>query len=211
MEATNIAYISIGDCCQTADQLRRFFGVDNSQFFDWLITPSQALEAFNAPEEAYFQPGNWTANEKKDAIEDKGTGIIYHHQFRTDDDHVIILDDVDAQLDNARQKFMYLRDKTITTMQEADQVYLLRYEWVSHAEAARERFAQIRQIFGQYSENISIVIASPNASEEILDGPDRLVKILDGPTWGGDDASWHRIFSMIGATKPREQGAFAGE
>ncbi len=40
MEAARIAYISIGDCCQTADQLRRYFGVDNSQFFDWLITPS---------------------------------------------------------------------------------------------------------------------------------------------------------------------------
>ncbi|WP_343546303.1 hypothetical protein [Sphingobium yanoikuyae] len=177
----------------------------HSQFFDWLITPSPALEAFNAPEEEYFQSGNWEANEKKDAIEDKGTGIIYHHQFKTDDDHVIILDDVDAQLDNARQKFMYLREKTIRTMQEADQVYLLRYEWVSHAAGAQERFTQIRRIFGRYSDSISIVIASPNATEEILDGPDRLVKIIDGPTWGGDDASWNRIFSMIGAAKPAEQ------
>jgi len=198
MIAPKVAYVSIGDCCQTAYQLRRYFGSSDALFFDWLITPAAALAAFELPPEAYFQVDNWHFNVEKASIEDDGTGLIYHHQFDTDENHDIILDKVNGQLDNARSKFMYLREKTRNYLREADFVYLFRYEWISNGALAQERFSQIRQIFGRYNSNISVVIASPNATEDLVFGKDRLMKIIDQPNWEGDDVSWDRVFDVLG-------------
>lgn len=112
MRGRSVAYLSIGDCCQTADQIRRFFRTKDAYFFDWLITPIHALAAFNAPDETFFQSEKWTVNESGDAIEDQGTGLIFHHQFEVDDAHLIRIEKVEEQLEEARSKFMYLREKT---------------------------------------------------------------------------------------------------
>lgn len=86
-------------------------------------------------------------------------------------------------------------------MEAADKVVLLRYEWVSDANVANERFSQIRSVFSEYNDCIEVVIASPNAKEEVLGAGDKLIKIVDGPTWGGDDESWNRVFSIVGAVQ----------
>src|SRR3954467_14056898 len=61
--------ISLGNFCQTAYQLRRITGDERASFFDWLVTPADALvRVLEADFAGVFEPANL-------ALTEDGTGV----------------------------------------------------------------------------------------------------------------------------------------
>jgi hypothetical protein len=51
--------ISLGGSCETARHIRRRFGIDRAQVFDWWITPFNAvIDLFDNDFDGLFDPAN---------------------------------------------------------------------------------------------------------------------------------------------------------
>jgi len=77
---------SLGSLCQTAHQIRRYFGYLKRGTFDWWITYSYPLVR-------YLEDPNWNSLYDSEHLEikndkyvwNKEYGIEFHHEFRVDD------------------------------------------------------------------------------------------------------------------------------
>jgi hypothetical protein len=203
-------FISLGDSCQTAYQIRRFTKCNDAYFFDWLITSKDAIKSIYAKDDDFFISNNWELVEFKSGsweiiekdgmtLRDKGTGLKFHHEFKRGESGFIDESFVEQHLPTAKSKFIYLKNKTLNAIKNAETVYLFRWEWIQNEVNALERIADINRLFSQTNKNIKVIIASPVANKEIIDGNQLFIKINQTENWQGDDNSWNRLFSIVTA------------
>lgn len=193
-------FVSLGETCQTAYQIRRFSGRDDALLFDWLITPDDAYKSLLADDDAFFRPQNWELVERGGIrLRDKATDLRYQHEFAVLDPetHIIDADQVEAHLPTAKSKFLYLKRKTLQYIQKAPDVYLVRYERIKDWAEAIERAEDIRNHYLPLNPAIKVIVASPDLRKEIVSSDFFLCKIADSPDWSGDDASWDQMFKRV--------------
>lgn len=76
-------YVSLGRNCEAAFQFRRLLGRDVAYYFNWLVTPFEALIAvIGADFAGTYRKENLQVTADTDMLLDVGTGMKYHSAFR---------------------------------------------------------------------------------------------------------------------------------
>ena len=123
-------FISIGGSCQTAYQIRRFFGSDERYIFDWVISCPEKIERvliINNSDDILV-PENLEIIGNGVRLFDKKTLIKHQHDFKLNEKHKHQLDSVLTELDKVRRKYTYLFHKTKNFIQSYKPVLVL-YDW----------------------------------------------------------------------------------
>jgi Putative papain-like cysteine peptidase (DUF1796) len=95
-------YVSLGNNCEGAFQIRRVLGRDNSSFFSWNVTPLPALESLLRTRFAgVLQPDNLTSHLDGSLLNDLSHGHKFHSPF----------DRIDFRNDHAYECKDHLRTK----------------------------------------------------------------------------------------------------
>lgn len=191
-------FVSIGNDCQAAHQVRRVTQWDSALFFDWLITPLESCRAIYMDDNLFFQTRNWEIVADGVRVRDKGTGLEYQHEFQVKDKASLEIDRelVESHLGIAKNKFLHLKYKTLNVIKSAQECYLIRKDVVEAPEEAAAISNDLLKLYLPLNKKIRIIIASENAQKEAFSSTHAFVKIKKGGTWTGDDPSWDRLFAM---------------
>ena len=196
--------ISLGDNCQTAHQIRRVTRDNSSYFFDWLITPLNSCNLLALEDANILNSNNWEIGH--DGVLDKGTSLIFMHEFKTRTDGSDKVDNalIENQIKYAKAKYLYLKQKTISDIHNSNRCYIIRRE--SELVYPRDAKAIAENIISNYikiNPMVRLVLVSPVAQSETFSPyyifvkcKDKEMSADDQNWWQGDDASWERIFGL---------------
>ncbi len=193
------SYFSIGEYCASAFQLRRWSGRNDAFFFDWLVTPGSAFDFIRQSSDQFLMPGNWDIvgepGNEGIRVRDKFSGLLFQHEFPTIDGKIDAAR-VEEHLATAREKFTYLKNKTIAAIAGSPNCVLVRAEnALVTLDDALERANQIRQAFMPINPNIKTVLASTNFEGEFRHPEFIMIKLQPHAGWEGDNASWDRLLT----------------
>ena len=196
-------YFSAGEYCATAHQIRRVTGMAEAYFFDWLITRDDDFRFLVAPDDELLKDDGWDIVERSIRLRDRGTGLLFQHEFERDAQGAIDPARVPQHLPLARQKFIYLKHKLVDALKSCDNPVLVRAEnGLTDQASVLNRLAQLRATFDEVRPDAKIVLASTQLRQEEVSN-DHLALRLDNPVpaagpdaWKGDDASWSRLFEL---------------
>jgi hypothetical protein len=199
----HVDYFSLGEYCGTAFNIRRHTLQNEAYFFDWLVTRNSALEFITKENEDFFMPGNWSLRGEPGnediRVMDKHSGLLFQHEFPILESGRIDRALVDVHLAKAKDKFVYLKNKTVVAIRQSRRCVLIRSENnVVTLDDALRRHAEINQIFSIINPRVKIILCS-SAVEGEWAHPDLLVlKMAETTEWVGDLASWDRLFAVAG-------------
>jgi hypothetical protein len=192
---------SLGVDCQVAHQLRRATGGETAFLFDWLISRNDPYAALRSDAEAWFQPGNWEIVGDGIRLLDKGTGLEFQHEFPRigPDTQIIDVARVEGHLRAARDKYLYLRGKTLAALAEAAEPVLIRREYRADTAEAKQVADATLAAFSAVNPAVKVVVLSEDAEQESLSPRHLALKTWPGDDWTGDDGAWDRVFECIDA------------
>ena len=104
--------ISLGEDCEVAHHLRRYLKVERANLFDWLMLPPEGL--IRVLREGTGMLGALEDLEPIDggqAMASRSYGIVFHHEFKRGEDGLVDLDQVPAQLERVRAKYVALWER----------------------------------------------------------------------------------------------------
>ena len=103
--------ISVGSTCETAFEIRMHTPKGDADFFDWLITPFDALVgAIRSDFTDLLRPEDLYLQDDKNFVVNRATGIKYGHVFKRDGNGDIITDFL-SDLDRVVSIFRHLKGK----------------------------------------------------------------------------------------------------
>jgi hypothetical protein len=122
-------FISIGESCQTAYQIRRYFDVQERYIFDWVISNLESVEKLllNIEGKDILNEDSIEVVENGLRLLDKKTLIKHQHDFTLENNRHNI-DVVRCELDSVRRKYVYLLNKTINYIENFKPVFVF-YDW----------------------------------------------------------------------------------
>lgn len=190
--------ISLGIRCEIAYQVRLHTEKDDSDYFDWLVTPFPALadiirtdfkHAFNAADLARF--------ENASGIYNKNNNIIYYHAFPMNDERKISENFLEYYAE-VKSKFDYLANKFIRHCESGAPTIFVRREI-----SAPEADSLVNVISERYP-RLPFKLLVVGDTDEKLDGftSERIVPVNihflnDGL---GDVNAWCAALKMLGLT-----------
>ena len=127
--------ISLGSVCEVAYQIKLHTDKDESDYFDWLITPIAAVVfALERNFEGMFDLNDLEIFANGEAVHNKKTGIMYLHTFPLSEDRLVLPNFRDLYPD-ASSKFLHFRRKFLALKDRNDPVTFIRRD-VSPEEAS---------------------------------------------------------------------------
>jgi hypothetical protein len=191
-------YVSIGYDCETKFQIDRCTGDEDHHLFDWIVTPENSFDFIGKDNDDFLSPGNWdivgVPGNEGIRVRDKYSGLLFQHEFDLIDGR-IDPDRVEGHLATAKEKFIYLKSKTIRVIKEQEKCVLIRAgDRIVTLDEAIDKINQIRQVFKPINPNIKVVIASSSLEAEFHHPEFLILKFLPCSEWRGDFASWDRLF-----------------
>jgi len=195
-------YFSIGEACCTAFQIKRHKGWREKYFFDSLVTPESSFDYFGKPSDGFLLSGNWDVTgvpgNEGIRLRDKYSGLLFQHQFPVADGKIDVTR-VEENLQNARDKFYYLRSKTLAAIEKSPCCILIRAEndLITYNDALL-RLGQIFAVFKPVNPHLKVIMASTQFDFDLVDNVDDclMVKLEPSDRWEGDNASWDRAFNL---------------
>lgn len=192
-------YIGIGEICGTAFQIRRYTSNEEAYLFDWLVTPNDSFDFIAKPNDDFLVSGNWDIVGLSDnpniRVRDHFSGLLFQHEFARDAANRIDAARVEEHLPTAREKFVYLKNKTIEAIRNSPDCVLVRAEnSLVTLDDAVARLNQIRAAFKPINPNVKIVLASSNFESEHQHPEFITIKLAHCDEWVGDPQSWQRLF-----------------
>jgi hypothetical protein len=194
-------YIGIGAYCQTAAQIRRCTGSQDSGLFDWLVSPDQAFNFIQKEDAGFLESGNWEIVNNPENVGirvlDKYSGLLFQHEFPLLDSGGIDPDKVESHLPIAKKKFLYLKAKTLQSIRSGDNCVLVRAEdgLITRDDTIR-RVEEIREVFKPINHRVKVILASATFEAEFQHPEFLAIKMQPAQEWYGDYASWDRLFSL---------------
>ncbi|WP_202941822.1 DUF1796 family putative cysteine peptidase [Alteromonas macleodii] len=195
--------MSIGESCQTAYQIRRFFGSDERYIFDWVISCPETIERvliINNSDDILV-PENLEVIGNGVRLLDKKTLIKHQHDFKLNGEHKHQLDSVLNELDKVRSKYTYLLHKTKEYIQNTKPV-LVFYDWTGNKGNLKyiERLQRLLSAEFKYSIDMLFVTEAPLDNTK-TENENIYCYTIDNSNvvgssfrWRGCDASWDKIF-----------------
>ena len=207
-------YFSIGEYCTTAFQIRRYHEIEDAFLYDWLVTHEDAIGSILCPDDEFLVEG-FTAIVDSPPVGSEGslggirlldlkTRLKYQHEFPQNMNevgiwgHPIDADKVSSHLPVAREKFVYLKNKTLANIRSSDSPVLVRCEHgLADFESAKIRSEQISSIFIGLNSNIQIAIVSQNFKDIMHYQNSIMYPVNVGEDWMGEGSSWDGFFQYM--------------
>jgi hypothetical protein len=122
--------VSLGGNCMGTMEMRKFYGVEAANLFDWWITPGDALVRLieNDFDDLFAAEYLKMVGDRK-SVANLRYGILHHHDFPRNDveDRVIAITREDLQRN--REKFAYLKKRWDELGDNPGPVLFVRYAW----------------------------------------------------------------------------------
>jgi hypothetical protein len=194
-------FLSLGESCQTAHQIRRWTNSSERYFFDWIISDIKVVKKvlLNFNEEKFLSRENICLADKAVRLLETTTGVRFQHDFKVDTNGRHSLEVTDDELFQVKKKYLYLRGKTLEYI-ESNQVIPIYYDWRGLGDEFCLKVLDILVELPFPSINKRIVIASTKLSKTQYTSKGLLFK-LDEPgeleqryKWRGDDSCWDKLF-----------------
>lgn len=191
-------YVPLGYNCEVAFQMRRVLGGDKANFFNWNISPLDAVISLLSNNFSDILEDGNLVQYTGDLYLDKSHGYAIHADFNTPDPQ----DDPEyaAKLQSLREKVTYFVGRFRSLDQAGRAVFFYKPEETENVE---ERIRTIRDLLTRYIPiaSFELVIAQPISilSEQYDDGNIHYRQLTrTAPPWDAHDghvSSWDRIFS----------------
>jgi hypothetical protein len=193
-----IEFLSLGEACVTAYQIRRFNSSDDAFFYDWLATTGGSFKGIFIDQSEFLKSQNWEIVDGGDRLLDKATQIRFRHEFPVNDPviHHVDPDMVEQHLPLAKEKFLYLKEKTIKKIELTKNICIICFTEESSYDYIDSKKKEIFNQFKSINPNIKLIFASTGMIEEKIEDEFILLRVSKGNDWMGDDASWDRLFNI---------------
>lgn len=83
IDNVNTFFLSVGESCCTAHQIRRFTQSDEAFFYDWIVTTGESFKGILTDEKDFLQSGNWGLADDGDRLVDKKMEFDIDMNFHT--------------------------------------------------------------------------------------------------------------------------------
>jgi hypothetical protein len=189
-------FLSIGENCQVAGQLRRTLSIKTT-YFDNLVTPFGGLlkaldrDIYKTLTAEDFDIGTWEGNPS--AVE-RETGIFFHHEFRgTSEQHMSEVDII-SHVKNVDEKFRFLSDRFLKIARNSGKKCFVRRQYdgsIISREGMRDIYNALEAV-GATNFFLLNVHSSPTHPGLIADGPILFRYLENKPEagWMGDNSGW---------------------
>lgn len=192
-----IEFISLGEWCTTAYQIRRHQKNQISYMFDWLNPIGDSYKSLLMDDSDFFRLLDWEIIDDGKKFVDTKTGLKFRHEFPKNHDETINLSLLKEHLAVARSKFSHLKNKTLDKIKNSKQICLVCYMANTNTNLAEKKADEIFKTFQKLNPNLKVVIASEKIVEDKIEKNYFLIKIKKGNNWQGDNDSWDRLFDLI--------------
>jgi len=200
MSLVSRQFIGFGASCQVSYQIRRRTRNEHALFFDWLIAHDlRSIDLIlNHFDETQFLTEDCSLIGNGLRVLCPWSKLAFQHDFPSVNG--VITEDFRASLHHVKEKYRFLRDRTLAAMAQDGSVHI-RFEYESTdalAECARFR----EKVSPSAGRNALYVLASEAVAETMI-VDDRMVFKLDAYQgeeicrWRGNDASWDRLFDRV--------------
>jgi len=207
-------YFSIGEYCVTAFQIRRYYEIEDAFLYDWLVTHEDAIPAILSPDNEFlvdgftsvvdFPPVGSEGSLGGIRVLDLKTRLKYQHEFPLKNNeigiwgHPVDVDLVSGHLPTAREKFIYLKNKTVNKIRNSPAPILVRCEHgLADFDSGKMRSEQINSVFFNLNPNIRIAILSQNFDGIYHYKNSIMYPIKAGDDWKGEGSSWDGFFEYM--------------
>jgi len=117
--------VSIGSNCEVTWNIRNYFGVDRAYPFDWWMTPfNSMIQLLDNQFDGLFDGRNIYVPPDRKTVVDKRYNLMYHHDFERDADGLVVLDRIDRQLPNLKQKYDLLSDRFLKDLDGKEVLFI---------------------------------------------------------------------------------------
>jgi hypothetical protein len=204
-------YVSLGHNCEGAFQVRRLLGRDVAYYFNWLVTPLDALvEILRADFAGAYDRANLRVTADVGMVLDAGYGMKYHSAFRKELGRALEGPRFEALHAESAAKYAMLAERFRELARSTNRVL---YVVKTAHEAARDGAAQMRDILAaRYPDHdFQIAVLQTSDRQEPDWGEDRihnryLARFADpSRAHDGHVPSWDRVFAEF----PLRPGAMA--
>ena len=195
--------IGLGHACDVAYQIRRITHDETAYFYDWLMTPQHSCNLMDIDWDNFLTSKNWNLSDDARGVIDRATGIEFRHQFKWISNSSDLIDEalVEGQLAQAKEKFLYLRNVTLTAIRSKNYVYLIRRDSFESPDDAMLAAEKILSAYLKLNPLIRLIIVSPHAVSETFTPyyifvKSKLRPATDTGWWCGEDNSWNRVLNL---------------
>lgn len=188
-------YISLGHACQPAHYIRNVLHQDESQFFDWLVTPVGGLCKLieHGPETLFFDRSQFVTvdepNRKKATVTHKSLGVMFYHEFPLGPKALNSFPTVEMKFRHLAQKWYGLR----TTKKKV--LFIRHYagkdDSLLIANTLREEFPELP---------FDLLAVNEDEANIAPWGIPGIINMCVNPTttdWKGDSAGWTHVFKTV--------------
>jgi hypothetical protein len=122
--------VSLGGNCMVSMEMRRFYGTEAANMFDWWITPGDALvQLIENDFDGLFLAENLKMVGDRRSVANLRYGILHHHDFpRSEAENRVIAITEDTIKGNV-EKFAYLKRRWDDLGDNGGPVLFIRYGW----------------------------------------------------------------------------------
>lgn len=200
-------FLGIGESCQTAYQIRRYFNTNERYIFDWVISSLDSVEILlqKIKPEDILQTNNLQVIDDGLRLLDKATLIKHQHDFKLDENQKHIISSVEVDLDEVRKKYIYLLKKTKEFILDTHPV-LVFYDWTKRPENFEKIYSLQKLISEEFDYNAKIIYVTEN--DYFLNKSKKNESVcfflIDNSRvkgtkfmWRGCDEEWNRVFDSL--------------
>jgi hypothetical protein len=121
--------VSLGGNCMVTQEIRRHFGIEAANLFDWWITPGDALvRLVEADFEDLFDAKHLDFVGDRQSVANFRYGILHHHDFARDENGRVISISED-QIEGNCRKFAHLKRRWDDLGENSGPLLFVRYGW----------------------------------------------------------------------------------
>lgn len=122
--------VSLGGNCMVTMEMRKYFGIEPANLFDWWITPGDALVRLIEDDfDDLFAEKNLQLVGDRRSVANLRYGILHHHDFPRDDEEDRVIAVTGQDIRRNREKFAYLKRRWDDLADNGAPVLFLRYGW----------------------------------------------------------------------------------
>jgi hypothetical protein len=199
-------FLSIGESCQTAYQIRRHCDINERYIFDWVISSPETISRvlLQTKPDDILKPENLQIVDNGVKLLDKGTLIRHQHDFKLDSERKHNLDMINSELNVIRDKYIYLLEKTRQYIKKHKPI-LVYYDWSQRANNLSKVKDLRKSLSNHFGFDIKILFVSESLIENSKEDDNSFLilsvdnsKLQDSNyRWRGCDDGWDKVFNKL--------------